>query len=51
LITVVVDVDDTLIDKKRSTQGMWEMILQREIPFKDVVELRAEEIFERHATE
>lgn len=51
MITVVVDVDDTLINKKRSTQGIWEMILEREIPFEDVVELRAEEIFERHATD
>lgn len=51
MISVVVDVDDTLIDKKRSTHGIWEMVLEREIPFEDVVELRAEEIFERHATE
>jgi hypothetical protein len=51
LISVVVDVDDTLIDKKRSTHGIWEMVLEREIPFEDVVELRAEEIFERHAAE
>lgn len=50
MISVVVDVDDTIVDTLRRTQGIWEEVLGREIPLRDVETLRAVEIFERHAS-
>jgi len=50
MISVVVDVDDTLVDTRKRTQKIWEMILGREIPTEDVEKLTARGIFDKHAS-
>ena len=50
MISVVVDVDDTLIDTKRRIQGVWHQILGREIPMQAVKTLSLEQIFMKFAS-
>jgi len=50
VIYVVVDVDDTLLDTRRRTQKIWEIVLDREIPLEDVESLTARGIFDKHAS-
>lgn len=47
---VVVDIDDTLIDTKKRIHAVWCHILDRDIPFMDVENMGAIQIFEKHAT-
>jgi len=49
VISVVVDLDDTLVDTKRRTRAIWELVLGREIPMEAVEGLTARTIFERYA--
>lgn len=50
MISVVVDVDDTLISTDRSMQGVWREILGREVPLNDVETLGLEQIFMKFAS-
>jgi len=50
MISVVVDVDDTLIDTARRTQAIWHEILNREIPLEAVQTLNPQQIFEKYAS-
>lgn len=50
MISVVVDVDDTLINTERRMQGVWHQVLGREIPLEDVETLGLIQIFEKFAT-
>jgi hypothetical protein len=50
MISVVVDVDDTLVDTRKRTQKIWELVLGRGIPLEDVGSLTARGIFEKHAS-
>lgn len=50
MISVVVDVDDTLIDTARRTQAVWHEILNRNIPLEAVHALNTRQIFERYAS-
>ncbi len=45
LISVVVDVDDTLINTERRMQGVWHQVLGREIPMQAVETLDLAQIF------
>ncbi len=51
MISVVVDVDDTLVDTSKRTQKIWELVLGREIPLEDMESLTASGIFEKHASQ
>jgi len=50
MISVVVDIDDTLIDTVRRTQGVWQEILNRDIPLEAVQNLNLQQIFEKYAS-
>jgi len=50
MISVVVDVDDTLIDTAKRTQAIWHKILKLEIPLETVQTLNAQRIFEKYAS-
>jgi len=50
MISVVVDVDDTLIDTTRRTQAVWHEILNRDVPLEAVHTLNAQQIFEKYAS-
>jgi len=50
MISVVVDVDDTLIDTTRRTQAIWHETLNREIPLEAVQALNPQQIFEKYAS-
>ena len=48
--TVIVDIDDTLIDTSRRMHKLWTQLLDREIPEKAVENLSLEQIFMKFAT-
>jgi hypothetical protein len=50
LISVVVDVDDTLINTQRRMQGVWHELLGHEIPMQAVETLNMVQIFEKYAS-
>ena len=50
MISVVVDVDDTLIGTERRMQGVWRQVLGREIPMQAVETLGMGQIFEKFAS-
>jgi len=50
MISVVVDVDDTLIDTTRRTQAVWHEILNGDVPLEAVHTLNAQQIFEKYAS-
>jgi hypothetical protein len=50
LISVVVDVDDTLISTKQRMQGVWRQVLDCEIPMEAVETLSLVQIFEKYAS-
>jgi len=50
MISVVVDVDDTLISTQRREQGVWRQVLGREIPMQAVETLGLAQIFEKFAS-
>lgn len=49
MISVVIDVDDTLIDTERRIQAVWHQILGREIPIQAIESLNSRQIFEKFA--
>ena len=51
LVSVVVDIDDTLVDTRKRMQAIWEHVLGRRVPLEDVVSLNLRRIFEKHASE
>jgi hypothetical protein len=50
LISVVVDVDDTLISAQRMMQGVWHELLGREVPMEAIETLGLAQIFEKFAS-
>ncbi len=50
MISVVVDVDDTLIDTQRRIQAVWQQLLGLEIPLQEVQNLGTQQIFEKYAS-
>lgn len=50
MISIVVDVDDTLINTERRMQGVWRQVLGREIPMQAVETLGLGQIFEKFAS-
>jgi len=50
MISVVVDVDDTLIDTAKRTQAVWHKILKLEIPLEVVQTLNPQQVFEKYAS-
>jgi hypothetical protein len=50
MISVVVDIDDTLINTERRMQGVWHELLGRDIPLEDVETLGLEPIFMKFAS-
>jgi hypothetical protein len=50
MISVVVDVDDTLINTERRMQGVWRELLGREVPMEAVGTLGLGQIFEKFAS-
>lgn len=50
MISVVVDVDDTLINTERRIQGVWRELLGREVPMEAVETLGLAQIFEKFAS-
>lgn len=50
MISVVVDIDDTLISTDRSMQGVWREILKREVPLDAIETLSLEQIFIKYAS-
>jgi hypothetical protein len=50
MISVVVDVDDTLINTERRMQGVWRELLGREVPMEAVETLGLAQIFEKFAS-
>jgi hypothetical protein len=50
MISVVVDVDDTLINTERRIQGVWRELLGREVPMRAVETLGLGQIFEKFAS-
>jgi hypothetical protein len=51
MASVVVDVDDTIVDTRRRAQGIWRHVLSCEVPMEELDSMRALQIFERHATD
>lgn len=50
MISVVVDVDDTLINTERRMQGVWRQLLGREVPIQAIETLSLVQIFEKFAS-
>jgi len=50
MISVVVDVDDTLINTERRMQGVWHQLLGRDVPLQAVETLGLEQIFMKFAS-
>lgn len=51
MVCYVIDVDDTLLDTKRRTQGVWRLTLDKEVPLSDIEASSLEQIFMKHASE
>ena len=51
LVSVVVDIDDTLVDTRKRMQAILEHVLGRSVPLEDVGALNLRQIFEKHASE
>jgi len=50
-LSLLVDVDDTLISTRKRTQGLWRHVLGCEVSEEEIETLTAQQIFGRHATE
>jgi hypothetical protein len=50
-VSLLVDVNDTLVSTIKRTQGLWRHVLGCEVSEEEVEALTAQQIFERHATE
>lgn len=51
MVSVVVDIDDTLLDTRKRMQAIWEHVLGKKVPLKDIGGLNLRQIFEKHASE
>jgi phosphoglycolate phosphatase-like HAD superfamily hydrolase len=51
LVSVIVDIDDTLVDTRKRMQAIWEHVLGRRVPLEDIGSLNLRQIFEKHASE
>jgi hypothetical protein len=49
MISVVVDIDDTLINTQRRVRAVWSRVLDREIPTEDVETLSSRQILQKFA--
>lgn len=50
MLGIVVDIDDTLVDTKKRTQGIWRHILGCDVSVEELESMNARQIFEKHAT-
>ena len=50
-MSVVIDIDDTLIDTKRRIQGVWEILLETDVSMEDILTLDSGKIFMKYASE
>lgn len=50
MVSVVVDIDDTLIDTAKRTQAVWKETLNRAIPLEDVQTLNPQQIFGKYSS-
>lgn len=51
MFSVVVDIDDTLIDTQRRMKAIWQSVLGREVPLQAIRTLGLSEIFVKYASE
>ncbi len=50
-MSIVVDIDDTIINTRRRLQGVWQIILETKIPLDDIEILNTVEMFEKYSSE
>lgn len=50
-MSLLIDIDDTLISTKKRTQGLWRYVLGCNVSIEEIETLTAVQIFERYATE
>ncbi|MFH2110992.1 MAG: hypothetical protein ABIJ47_07010 [Candidatus Bathyarchaeota archaeon] len=50
-MSLLVDIDDTLISTRKRTQGLWRHVLGCDVSEEEIETLTAQQIFGRHATE
>jgi hypothetical protein len=51
LVSVIVDIDDTLLDTRKRMEAIWEHVLGRRVPLEDIGSMNLRQIFEKHASE
>lgn len=51
MVSVIVDIDETLVDTRKRMQAIWEHVLGRRVPLEDIGSLNLRQIFEKHASE
>jgi len=51
MVSVVIDIDDTLIDTKRRMKAIWHSVLGREVPLSAIGKLGLREIFVKYSSE
>lgn len=51
MVSVVIDIDDTLIDTQRRMKSIWQSVLGREVPIQAIGTLGLREIFVKYASE
>ena len=49
-MSIVVDIDDTLVDTSKRTQAIWKLVLECSIPLNDIRILSPQEIFTKYAS-
>lgn len=51
MVSVIVDIDDTLLDTRKRMEAIWEHVLGHRVPLEDIGSLNLRQIFEKHASE
>ncbi len=51
MVSVIVDIDDTLVDTQKRMQAIWEHVLGRKVSLQDIGALNLRQIFKKHASE
>ncbi len=50
MASVIVDIDETLLDTRKRMQTIWEHVLGRRVPLEDIGSLNLRQTFEKHAS-
>jgi hypothetical protein len=50
-MSIVVDIDDTLIETKHRLHGVWKLVLDSEVPMEDIETLSHGDVFMKHASD